>query len=62
MVQGCIDGLSRLIPYLNASDNNKARTNLVMFLSGVKKWGLPSRARGDQGGKMGFSQSAGIKY
>ncbi|XP_032360272.1 uncharacterized protein zgc:174680 [Etheostoma spectabile] len=44
-----IDGYSRKIMYLGASNNNKASTALGFFMSSVEKFGFPLRVRGDQG-------------
>lgn len=40
-----------MVPYLKASGNNCADTSLSGFLSGVERYGLPSRVRTDKGGK-----------
>lgn len=50
-VHGCIDGYSRKITYLNASDNNRARTVLQLFLKATHDHGWPSRLRSDKGGE-----------
>lgn len=44
-----IDGYSRLIVYLNCSDNNRASTVLDEFTKAVLKFHLPSRVRSDHG-------------
>ncbi|XP_076858392.1 uncharacterized protein LOC143512217 isoform X1 [Brachyhypopomus gauderio] len=49
VIFGGIDGFSRRILYLNAAANNKASTAFSFFLDGVRKYGWPSRVRGDQG-------------
>lgn len=51
VVHGAIDGYSRVIPYLKASGNNRADTSLSGFLSGIERYGLPSRVRTDKGGE-----------
>ncbi|KAJ8388901.1 hypothetical protein AAFF_G00126570 [Aldrovandia affinis] len=49
VIFGGIDGFSRKIMYLHASNNNKAATALEYFLESTRKHGFPSRVRGDQG-------------
>ena len=49
MVHVFVDGYSRLITSLRASNNNRADTVLDIFLDGASQWGLPSRVRGDHG-------------
>ena len=51
VVHGAIDGYSRLIMYLRASNNNRASTVLSAFTSAVEEYGLPSRIRIDRGGE-----------
>lgn len=46
---GFVDGYSRLITGLRASNNNRASTVLDVFLGGVQQYGVPSRVRGDHG-------------
>jgi hypothetical protein len=41
VIVGGIDGFSRMIMYLNCTDNNKAQTIFKCFLTGVKDYGLP---------------------
>ena len=36
---------------MRASTNNRATTVLEVFLDAVRKWGVPSRQRGDHGGE-----------
>lgn len=49
VIHGGIDGFSRLIVYLKASANNKARTVLNLFQEAIYNHGLPSRVRADFG-------------
>lgn len=51
MIHGGIDGYSRKIMYLTASDNNKATTVLDAFLGAVQQFGIPKRVRSDKGGE-----------
>lgn len=46
---GFIDGYSRLVTGIRASNNNRAETVHVLFTSAVEQHGLPSRVRGDYG-------------
>ena len=46
---GFIDGYSRLITALQASNNNRAQTVLDLFLAAVHQYGVPVRLRGDHG-------------
>ena len=46
-----IDGYSRLVVFIKCSSNNKASTVYDKFLDAVKRYGLPSRVRCDQGGE-----------
>jgi len=50
-IHGGIDGFSRLVVYLHASNNNYATTVKQRFVEGVRKYGLPSRVRSDKGGE-----------
>ena len=49
VIHGCIDGYSRTVTHLNCATNNLAVTALQYFQEGVRKYGLPSRVRGDCG-------------
>jgi len=49
VIHGFIDGFSRLIVGLRASNNNKADTVLALFLDSIEVHGIPSRVRGDHG-------------
>ena len=46
-----MDGFSRLIVFLNVSNNNRAATVFESFRSAVEEYGLPSRVRSDKGGE-----------
>lgn len=49
VIHGFIDGYSRLVTGLRASDNNRAATVLEIFLASCGEYGVPSRLRGDHG-------------
>lgn len=49
VIHGFIDGYSRVITGLRASNNNRGATVLDIFLEAARKWGVPSRIRGDHG-------------
>ena len=51
VTHGAIDGYSRLVVFLKCSGNNRASTVYDNFLTAVKKYGLPSRIRCDEGGE-----------
>ena len=48
---GGIDGFSRRVVYLHASDNNRADTVGNLFRAAVSECGWPSRVRSDKGGE-----------
>ena len=50
VIHGGIDGFSRLITFLNASNNNKSTTVYDLFIDATSKHGIPSRIRVDHGG------------
>lgn len=49
VIHGFIDGYSRMITGLRASNNNSADTVLHLFLDASNAYGVPSRLRGDHG-------------
>jgi hypothetical protein len=49
VIHGFIDGYSRLITGLQASNNNRARTVFQLFQVAARLYGVPSRVRGDHG-------------
>ena len=49
VIHGAIDGHSRLVVFLQASNNNRASTVYEYFISAIRAYGLPSRIRTDQG-------------
>lgn len=51
MIHGGIDGYSRKVMFLHASDNNKASTVLSSFVAAVQLFGVPKRVRSDKGGE-----------
>lgn len=51
VVHGCVDGFSRMIPYLSCVTNNRAKTVLTLFRRATAEFGLPSRVRSDKGGE-----------
>lgn len=51
VIHGAIDGFSRRIVYLQASDNNRAGTVVSLFRQAVNECGWPSRVRLDRGGE-----------
>lgn len=49
VIHGFIDGYSRLVTGIRASNNNRATTVLNLFHDIVSEYGYPSRVRGDHG-------------
>jgi transposase InsO family protein len=49
VIHGFIDGYSRLITGLRASNNNSGETVLDIFLRAAHVYGVPLRIRGDHG-------------
>jgi len=52
VVDGGIDGYSRLVPYLKINTNNLALSACHDFFVGVRNYGVPSRVRSDHGGEF----------
>lgn len=51
MIHGAIDGYSRLVVFLVASNNNRSSTVLRHFNTAVTQYGVPSQVRCDYGGE-----------
>ena len=51
VTHGCIDGYSRVIPYLQTATSNEAKVVLNLFVQASHFLGLPSRVRCDHGGE-----------
>ena len=51
VVHGCIDGFSRVITFLQCSNNNHSDTVLDLFIRATSEYGTPSRVRTDRGGE-----------
>lgn len=49
VIHGFIDGYSRMITGMRASNNNRGQTVLSLFISAAQRYGIPSRLRGDHG-------------
>ena len=45
VIYRCIDGYSRRVIYLQASDNNRSDTVIQLFVDGISKYGIPSQVR-----------------
>ena len=52
VINGCIDGYSRLVIYLKVHTNNLAKTMVADFVQGIKAFAVPSRVRADKGGEF----------
>ena len=50
VIHGGIDGFSRLITYLQCSNNNRCDTVTECFISATREYGVPSHVRSDRGG------------
>uniref|UniRef100_A0A9J7XB17 Integrase catalytic domain-containing protein n=2 Tax=Cyprinus carpio carpio TaxID=630221 RepID=A0A9J7XB17_CYPCA len=51
VIHGSIDGYSRLVVFLVASNNNRSSTVLQHFSTAVTQYGVPSQVRCDYGGE-----------
>ena len=51
VIHGCVDGYSRTLMFLEASNNNRKETVATYFRDAVHLYGLPSRIRVDSGGE-----------
>lgn len=51
VVHAAIDGFSRLVTFLKASDNNLSSTVLQLFDDATSTYGIPLRVRTDHGGE-----------
>ncbi|XP_062312232.1 uncharacterized protein LOC134017000 [Osmerus eperlanus] len=51
VIHGGIDGFSRLVVFLKASNNNRSDIVMDLFSEAVAQFGVPSRVRCDYGGK-----------
>lgn len=51
VIHGGIDGYSRLVVFLRASNNNRSATVLESFLTAVARFGIPAAVRTDRGGE-----------
>lgn len=51
VIHGAIDGYSRLVVFLKASNNNRSCTVVEHFVDAITTYGIPSRVRCDHGGE-----------
>ena len=51
VIHGGIDGFSRVITFIQCSNNNRADTVLESFILATQEYGMPSRVRSDLGGE-----------
>lgn len=51
VIHAGIDGYSRLITYINCSNNNRSDTVFKYFKEATERFGTPSRVRADKGGE-----------
>ena len=49
VIHAFVDGYSRLVTGIRASNNNRAETVLNLFLDAAEEYQVPSRVRGDHG-------------
>ena len=49
VIHGGVDGFSRMVTFMKASDNNRAETMYACFMGAVQSYGWPSRVRADYG-------------
>jgi len=49
VIHAFVDGYSRMVTGIQASNNNRAATVLQLFLAAIQEFRLPSRVRGDHG-------------
>jgi transposase InsO family protein len=49
VIHAFIDGKSRYVVGIRASDNNRSETVLQVFINSIEKHGAPIRVRGDHG-------------
>ena len=51
VINGGIDGFSRMIVYLHCSTNNLSATVMTLYYEAIEKYGIPSRVWSDKGGE-----------